>query len=154
MASVLSGLTGQVRAEASKELKGLLHAVIDASSYEAAEKALPYLLAHPGAEQLARKVYLQLDRLLYHLLPCHEGLARISPEWLWRDFRLRLSHGRNHGSERRLEQAALLWMVYHNFTPAQWRSERRRKYKHPGLSPLQVAGASPGDISYLDALEV
>lgn len=154
MARVLSAIAEEAREEAGKELKGLLHAVIDARSYEAAEKALQRLGTHPGAEALAQKLYLQFDYLLYHLLPCHEGLVRVSPEWLWRDFRLRLSRGRNHGSESRLEQAALCWMVYHNFTPAQWRSERKRKYKHPGLSPLQVAGASPGEISYLDALEV
>jgi hypothetical protein len=80
-------------------------------------------------------------RLLYPLLPAHRGLMRLAPEWLWRDFRLRLSRGRNHGSEERLDPAGLLWMVYHNFDPAQWRSERKRKYKHAGQSPLQVAGA-------------
>jgi len=154
IARMLSATAEEAREEAGKKLKGLLHAVLDASSYEAAEEALQQLQALPGAERLAQKVYLQLDQLLYHLLPCHEGLPRVSPEWLWRDFRLRLSRGRNQGSESRLEQAALLWMVYHNFTPAQWRSERKRKYKHPGQSPLQVAGAAPGEISYLDALEV
>ena len=143
-----------MRDQVRKDVKKLLHAVIDAASYQAAEEAMQRLSAHPGAAQLAQKVYEQLDRLLYHLLPGHEGLVRISPEWLWRDFRLRLSHGRNHGSDERLEQAGALWMVYHNFTPAQWRSERKRKYKHPGLSPLQVAGAAPGEISYLDALEI
>ena len=150
VAAVAKGAQDQVR----KDLRRLLHAVIDAASYQEAEEALQLLRAYPGAAQLAQKVHEQLDRLLYHLLPSHEGLVRISPEWLWRDFRLRLSHGRNHGSDERLAQAGALWMVYHNFTPAQWRSERKRKYKHPGLSPLQVVGAAPGEISYLDALEV
>jgi transposase-like protein len=154
MAKVLGAVVEEKREAVGKELKGLLHAVIDARSYEAAEVALQRLLVYPGAELLAQKINVHLDRLLFHLLPGHEGLSRVSPEWLWRDFRLRLSHGRNHGSESRLEEAALLWMVYHNFTPAQWRSERKRHYKHPGQSPLQVAGASPGEISYLDALEV
>ena len=27
-------------------------------------------------------------------------------------------------------------------------------YRHPGLSPLAVAGAPPGEISYLDALAI
>ena len=116
--------------------------------------ATPRLKAHPCGGGLAQRVHEQFDRLLYPLRPDHGGLSRIAPEWLWRDFRLRLSRGRNHGSEERLERTGLLWMVYHNFTPAQWRSERKRKYKHPGQSPLQVAGGSPGRISYLDALEV
>ena len=111
-------------------------------------------------EALAQKVNEQLDRLLYPLLPAHRGLMRLAPEWLWRDFRLRLSRGRNHGTEERLDHAGLLWMVYHRrwstppFNPAQWRSERKRKYKHAGQSPLQVAGAKPERITYLDALEV
>jgi hypothetical protein len=50
--------------------------------------------------------------------------------------------------------AALVWAIYRNFNPAQWRSERKRHYRYPGRSHLAVAGASPGDISYLDALGV
>ena len=140
--------------EVRKELRALLHAILSASSYAAAEQALTQLTAHLCGARLAQKVNEQLDRLLYPLLPAHRGLMRIAPEWLWRDFRLRLSRGRNHGTEERLDDAGLLWMVYHNLTPAQWRSERKRKYKHPGQSPLEVAGAKPGTITYLDALEV
>jgi hypothetical protein len=137
-----------------KELTALLHAVIDAPSCEQAEVALAQLKAHPYGATLAQKLNAQLDRLLFALLPCHQGLLRIAPEWLWRSFRLRLSRGRNHGSEERLQRATLLWKVYHDFTPAQRRSERKRHYKHPGQSPLEVAGGAPGEISYLDALEV
>lgn len=150
--AALAGEEGRDRLR--QEVARLLHLIVDAPTYESAEQALGVLRGIPGAEGLAQKVYLLLDRLLYHLLPIHQGLMRIAPEWLWRDFRLRLSRGRNHGSQSRLEQAALVWMVYHNFTPAQERSERKRKYKHPGQSPLQVAGAGPGEISYLDALGV
>ena len=96
---------------------------------------------------------------------------RIAPEWLWRGYRLRLSHGRNlcpsllsthryseerraDGSEQRLGRAALLGSIYHNFTPAQRRKERKRKYKHPGKSPLEVATGAPITVSYLDELLV
>ena len=126
-----------------QELTALLHAVIDASGYEQAEQALAQLKAHPFGGPLAKKVNEQFDRLLYPLLACHQGLVRIAPEWLWRDFRLRLSRGRNHGSEDRFERAGLLWAIYHNFTPAQRRRERKRHYKHPGQSPLEVAGGEP-----------
>jgi transposase-like protein len=137
-----------------RELTALLHAVIDASGYEQAEQALAQLKAHPFGGPLAKKVNEQFDHLLYTLLACHQGLVRIAPEWLWRDFRLRLSRGRNHGPEERFERAGLLWAVYHDFTPAQSRRERNRHYKHPGQSPLEVAGGAPGEISYLDALSV
>jgi len=154
VSKVVSEMTKEAQRQARKELGQLLHAILDASSFEAAEAGLQALKAHPYGKKLAQKVNRHFDRLLYHLLPDHQDLVRVSPEWVWRDFRLRLSHGRNHGSETRLEEAAQLWMVYHNFTPAQYRSERRRTYKHPGLSPLEVAGAPTEEISYLDALEV
>ena len=112
---------------------------------------LARLLAHPRGTKLGRLLTEHLDEALMHLLPSHQGLIRVGPEWLWRDFRRRLGRGRNHGSPQRLERAALLWSIYHNFTPAQWRSEHKRKYKHPGQNALEVAGATPGRLSYLDA---
>ena len=154
LARALMGLEQDSKTEMRSELVGLLHAILDTSSYEAAEAVLQQLRDHRHGAGLAKKLNEQLDRLLYHLMPNHHGLTRVSPEWLWRDFRLRLSHGRNHGSVQHLEQAASLWMVYHNFEPAQWRSERKRRYRYPGQSPLQVAGVPPSDICYLDALEV
>jgi hypothetical protein len=150
----LGGYFTRLEETVAAELKGLVHGVLDASSYETAELALERLASHPQGSGLARQLRPLLDEALMHLLPNHQGLSRIGPEHLWRDFRLRLSHGRNHGSAERFEQAALLWAVYHNFTPAQRRSERKRHYKHPGLSPLEVAGAPPGELSYLDALQV
>ena len=148
------GLDKETAQNARQELTSILHGIIDAPSFEQAEKALAQLNMHPQGKALAKKVNEQLDRLLYHLLASHQGLIRVGPEWLWRDFRLRLSHGRNHGSTERNERAALVWSIYHNFTPAQRRSERKRIYKHPGQSPLQVAGGAPDAICYLDALGV
>jgi len=154
VAKAITGDDEEAKTEIASHVNGLLHQIIDATSYESAEEALQRLRDDPATEALAEKLTGQLDRLLYHLHPVHEGLARTSPEWLWRDFRLHLSRGRNHGCDARLEEAGALWMVYRNLTPAQWRSERKRQYKHPGLSPLEVAGANPGEISYLDALGV
>jgi transposase-like protein len=112
------------------ELITLLRAVLDAPSHEQAELALQQLRAHPWGTGIAQKVNEQFDRLLYYRLEHHRGLLRVGPEWLWRDFRLRLSRGRNHGSEQRLERAGLLWLVYHNLTPAQMRVERKRHWYH------------------------
>jgi hypothetical protein len=152
------GLTGeaaeQARQQARNELSGLIHKIIDATSYESAEAALATLLGHPLGAAIGKLLNAQLDRVLVHLLNYYRGLPRVTPEWYWRDFRLRLSHGRNHRSDLRLERAALVWAIYHNFEPAQWRSERKRHYRHPGQSALAVAGAPPGQVSYLDALGV
>lgn len=150
----VSGMSDRVRRQVGKELKTLVHGVLDAASYAEAEVALQALLAHRHGAKLGRLLREELDSFLVHLQPGYEGLSRVGPEWLWRDFRLRLSHGRNHGSVQRLERAVLLWGIYHNFTPTQRRSERKRRYKHPGLSPLEAAGQSPGDSSYLDALGI
>jgi hypothetical protein len=154
VAKVVTGDNEAEQAEKRSQVMGSLHQIIDAASYEAAEEAMQRLRDDPALAPLAKKVYEQLDRLLYHLHPGHEGLVRVSPEWLWRDFRQHLSRGRNHGCSARLAEAGALWMTYHNFTPAQRRLERKRRYKRPGLSPLQVAGADPGEISYLDALGI
>jgi hypothetical protein len=153
-----AGLEGAAKREARQrvreELGTLIHGVLDAASYEQAEVALATLLGHPLGARLGQMLNEQMDKLFMHLTAYCAGLGRVGPEWVWRDFRLRLSRGRNHGSNQRLERAALVWAIYRNFTPAQCRSERKRHYRYPGHSPLEVAGASPGKISYLDALGV
>ena len=158
VAEAVGELTGDaaqaVRKQARKELVALVHGVLDARSEAAADVALAKLASHRLGAGLAKAIEKELDSLFVHLLAYNAGLMRVVPEWYWRDFRLRLSRGRNHGSEVRLERAGLVWAVYHNFTPAQWRSERQRHYRRPGKSPLEMAGVPPGRISYLDALGV
>ncbi len=143
-----------VRKAVREELVSLVRAVVDARGESLAKEALLKLGLHRLGSGLARIIGDSLDALFVYLLEFNRGLVRTSPEWYWRDFRLRLSRGRNHGSDERLERAVLVWAIYRNFTPAQWRSERKRKYRHPGLCPLAVAGVPPGEISYLDALAV
>ena len=143
-----------VRRSVRAELVGLIRGVLDAPRQVKAEAALARLKAHALGGKLGSILEEQLDAAMVYLLEYNRGLARVSPEWYWRDFRLRLSRGRNHRSDERLERAALVWAIYRNFTPAQERSERKRHYRHPGMSPLEVAGAPPGQVSYLDALAV
>ena len=156
--AAIAGLDGEaakvVAQQVRDSLGAALHAILDAPSYAEAEQALAQLRLLAWGEPLARWLEPLLDAALMYLMPDHQGLSAVSPEWLWRDYRLRLSHGRNHGSELRLEWASLIWAIYHNFEPTQGRSEQKRTYRHPGQSPLAVAGAPPGNLSYLDALEV
>ncbi len=151
---VAEDVARQVRDQVRGELVAMVRAVINAASYEIGEQALAMIKEHPQGGQLWRILNEQLDQILIHLVPFYEGMQRVAPEWCWRDFRLRLSRGRNHGSETRLERAVLVWAIYHNFTPAQWRSERKRRYRHPGQSAFEAAGVPPGEVSYLDALGV
>lgn len=154
-ADALSGEAAeQVRHQIRAELTGLIHQIIDAQSYAQAEAAIALLLKHTHGATIGQVLNVQLDRILAHLLGVCHGLPRVTAEWYWRDFRQRLSHGRNHRSDQRLERAALVWAIYRNFEPAQWRSERKRHYRYPGQSALQVAGVPPGQVSYLDALGV
>ncbi len=144
----------QARKRVYEELTALVHQVLDALSFEKAEEGLAQLKAHPQGLGLWRVLNNRFIELLTHLLPaCHE-VGRVTPEWAWRDFRLRLSRGRNHAYEHRAGRAGLLFTIYRNFTPAQRRREHRRHYRHPGQSALDVAGMSLEGCSYLDALEV
>lgn len=153
-----TGLAGAaataVRRATRRTLTDLVHAVLDAADEGAAVRALASLAAHALGGALATSVAAVLDAALVHTLAYHDGLVRVGPEWCWRDFRLRLSRGRNHRTSDRLERAALVWATYRNFEPAQRRSERQRHYRRPGQSPLALAGVPPGDLSYLDALAV
>jgi hypothetical protein len=137
-----------------RTLVDLVRGVYDAATEAEAQAALARLAAHEVGRALADLVAMHLEAAHVYRCGYNQGLGRASPEWLWRDFRLRSSHGRNHGAEQRLERAALLWAIYHNFEPAQDRSERKRTYRHPGQAPLALAGLPPGDIRYLDALAV
>lgn len=153
-----TGLVGAaaraVRRATRRTLAGLVHAVLDAADEASAQAALVVLAAHPLGRALAASLGGVLDAALVPTLAYHEGLVRVGPEWCWRDFRLRLSRGRNHRSELRLERAARLWAIYRNFEPAQARSERKRHDRRPGRSLLALAGVPPGTVRYLDAVAV
>jgi hypothetical protein len=144
----------QIRRQVRAELRSLVRPILDAPSYVEAEAAVARLQAHTYGAAIAQLLNELLDALMIYRLAYCQGLQRVTPEWHWRDFRLRLSHGRNHGSALRLERAALVWAIYHNFEPAQWRCEHKRHYRHPGQSALQAAGVPPEPICYLDALGV
>jgi transposase-like protein len=153
-AAALQERNEEARDPVRAELTRLIHGIIDAQDYAQAEAALVRLYSHPQGSAIGHFLNQQFDRILVHLVAYYHGLQRVTPEWCWRDFRLRLSHGRNHGSDTRVERAGLVWAIYRNFEPAQERSERKRHYRHPGLSPLHVAGVPPNRITYLDALGV
>lgn len=150
----LGRLLGELGQEALPTALRLLRTLMSSSSYQTAEQALVALAAFAPARELAQVINEEFDHLFVHLLDHYRGLSPVSAEWCWRDFRLRLSRGQNHGSDERLERAALVWAIYHDFTPRQQRSERKRTYRHAGKSPLEVAGLAPGELTYLDALAV
>jgi transposase-like protein len=144
----------EIQRQVRRELVALVRGVLDAPDEAAAQAALAVLGAHPRGAGLAATLQPHLAAAHVCHRPYTRALARVSPEWCWRDFRLGPGHGRNHGSVARLERAALRWAIYRNFTPAQERRERKRVYRSAGRSPLARAGVPPGAISYLDALAI
>jgi hypothetical protein len=146
-ATATSDVAEAVREHVRTALVALMHGVIDAQSYAQAEAALVLVRSHPQGVVSSQFLNEHLDRILVHLVAYYAGLQCLTPEWYWRDLRLRLRRGRNPGSAPRLARAALVWAICHNFEPAQWRSERKRHYRYPGQSPRQVAGAPPGQVS-------
>lgn len=143
-----------VQRQVRRELVALVRGVLDAPSEAAGQAALERLAAHPRGRGLAAALRPHVAAAHVCHRPYTRELSRVSPEWCWRDFRLGLGHGRNHGWPARLERAALRWAIYHNCTPAQERRERKRHYRGAGLSPLARAGVPPGEVSYLDALAI
>ena len=143
-----------VRRATRRELAALVRAVLDAADDATAVAALRHLAAHPLGTRLAQALRNEIEQALVYQSAVTQGLGRVGPEWWWRDFRLRLSRGRNHHSTARLERAAMLWVVYHTFEAAQERRKRTRSYRRPGQSPRAMAGVPPEDVSYLDALAV
>ena len=101
----------------------LVRGVYDAATEAEAQAALARLAAHELGQALADLVAVHLEAARVYRCGYNQGLGRASPEWLWRDFRLRSSHGRNHGAEQRLERAALLWAISPQLR-ARSRSER------------------------------
>lgn len=132
----------------------MVRGVLDARSEAEVQVELAKLAAHQYGAWLARALRQYGDALFYDQFGDNPGLCRVAPEWPWRDYRLRLSHGRSHGTDRRMERAGLVWGIYRNFEPAQGRCARQRKYRHPSQCPLAMAGVPPGEVSYLDALGV
>ena len=76
--------------------------VIDAQSYAQAEAALVLVRSHPQGVVISQFFNEHLDRILVHMVAYYAGLQCLTPEWYWRDLRLRLGRGRNPGSDPRL----------------------------------------------------
>ena len=147
-ATELTGAAARrVARQTRRTLIELVRGVYDAATDAEAQAALARLAAHELGAPLAALVAVHLEAARYDQGGYTQGLGRASPEWRWRDFRLRASHGRNQGAEQRLARAALLWAISHTCEPAQDRSERPRPYRHPGQAPLALAGLPPGEIS-------
>jgi hypothetical protein len=109
------GLTGAVaraaKRQARRELAALVRAVLDAADEDTAWAAVGVLGEHPHGAGCVPLLRPHLAAALVYRRPDNAGLVRASPEWCWRDFRLRLGRGRNHLTDQRFERAALVWAI-------------------------------------------
>jgi hypothetical protein len=157
-ATAATGLAGAAatagRRATRRTLVGLVRAGLAARTEAAAQVARAVLAAHPLGTALATARAGVLDAALVPTRAYHDGVVRVGPAGCGRACRLRLSRGRNHRTDARLERAALRWAISRNFEPAQVRSERTRHDRRPGRSPLALAGVPPGAVRYLDAVAV
>ena len=74
-----SDVAEAVREQVRAELVALIHAVIDAKSYEQAEAALVTLRSHPQGAAIGQFLNEHLDRILVHLVAYYAGLQRVTP---------------------------------------------------------------------------
>jgi transposase-like protein len=122
-ARAAEGLEGEqaraVRGRVRGELARLVHGVLDATDAEAGEEALVCLRRHSQGEGLWQALNGRLIEVLVHTLPGQAGVGRVSPEWVWRDFRQHPGRGRNHGSEERLRRAGTLYTILRHSMPTQ-----------------------------------
>jgi len=80
-AAATRDLADQVREQVRAELVALIHAVVDATSYEQAEVALVTLRRHPQGAAIGQFLNEHLDQILVHLVAYYAGLQRVTPEW-------------------------------------------------------------------------
>ncbi len=69
----------QVREQVRAELVALIHAVVDATSYDQAEAALVALRSHSQGATIRQFLNEHLDQLLGHLVAYYAGLQRVTP---------------------------------------------------------------------------
>ena len=87
-------LTGAAARRAAKQTRrtliDLVRGVYDAATEAEAQAALARLAAHELGQALADLVAVHLEAARVYRCGYNQGLGRASPEWLWRDFRLRV----------------------------------------------------------------
>ena len=141
-------------------LKLAIGAVWNAASRAEGEVALRLLLAAFGAVPIAQEaVRIVQDTFAEAMTHVGAGMADVSRstavcEWVWRYYKERVRQMGGFMSAAGCENFTTLWGLALNFRRYQRRKERLRQYKHPGLCPLELAGAMVQGVTWLDAVGV
>jgi hypothetical protein len=106
-------------------------------------------------ESVLELVRSTLQAALVHTEGMVKGVGRTSnvAERFFRKYKGRVKRMGCFGSKAGCDHFNAAWEVYINFESHQLRKERK-KYRHPGLYPLEAGGVSLEGMTWLDALEV
>lgn len=146
--------------EAAREFIAGVKAVWDATSLAAAQAELWALQARWGAVGGLQEVFAliegTLQEALLHTQGVVEGMGRTSnvAERFFRQYKQRVARMGCFMSPSGCDNFNAAWMVYSDMEPYQVRRERKKHYRYPGHSPLEVGGAPVAGLTWLDLLEV
>ena len=146
--------------ETMQMLTDMIHAVWDAPSLPEAQQAfsvLRKLWSHVPALQPVLQIMAQsLAEALLYTTHVVDGMGRTSnvAERFFRRYKQRIRRMGSFMSAGGCDAFNSLWQVYINWQPYQLRREQKRRYQHPGLCPLQVAGSDVQGLTWLDAVGI
>ena len=106
-------------------------------------------------EALAR-IEKTLAEAMTHTLGIVEGIGRTSnvAERFFRRYKQRVRRMGCFMSFGGCDNFDALWEVYINFEPYQVRKQRKKRYRYPGLCPLEVRRAQIQGVTWLDAVGI
>jgi len=146
--------------EWAEGLKKCIACVWDAQSMAEAEVMLNLLVGVYGTQAIAAEAVALVQetfaQAMAHLSAGLAGVGRTSCvcEWVWRYYKERVRQMGGFMSTDGCDNFNAIWDVALNFRRYQRRKERLRRYKYPGLCPLEVAGVMVHGVTWLDALAV
>jgi len=97
-----------------------------------------------------------LTEAMTHTLGIVEGIGRTSnvAERFFRRYKQRVRRMGCFMSLGGCDNFNAVWEVYINFEPYQMRKERKKRYRYPGLCPLEVGGVQTQGVTWLDAVGI
>ena len=146
--------------EQAKQFMAEVKAVWNAETGARAQQELASLKEQwKWAAELGEAVGLMektLAEAMTHTLGIVEALGRTSnvAERFFRRYKQRVRRMGCFMSLGGCDHFNAVWEVYINFEPYQVRKEIKRRYRYPGLCPLEVGGAHIQGVTWLDAVGI
>ena len=146
--------------EIAKQFIAEVKSVWNAENLDSAQLRLASLKASWGKVLDLQGVLALIEKTLAeamtHTLGIVEGMGRTSnvAERFFRRYKQRVARMGCFMSDGGCDNFNAVWEVYINFEPYQVRKERKKRYRYPGLCPLEVGGAQIQGVTWLDAVGI